>query len=60
MIMANLIILNRLERAASSGMVASRVGLALKRAVRFPAYRRLLGDLPGYDTSATGELEILN
>ena len=33
---------------------------ALKKTVRSPGYRRLLGDLPGYDTSATGELETLN
>ncbi len=31
--------------------------LALQRVVRSTTYRRLLGDLPGYDGSATGELE---
>jgi molybdate-binding protein len=30
---------------------------ALVRFVRGAAYRRLLGDLPGYDTTQTGELE---
>jgi molybdate-binding protein len=30
---------------------------ALQKTVRSPSYRRLLGDLPGYDTSATGESE---
>jgi molybdate-binding protein/transcriptional regulator with XRE-family HTH domain len=30
---------------------------ALVRLVRGPAYRRLLGDLPGYDVAQTGELE---
>jgi molybdate-binding protein len=32
---------------------------AFQKAVRSPSYRRLLGDLPGYDSSATGELEKL-
>ena len=31
----------------------------LQATVRSPAYRGLLGDLPGYDSSATGELENL-
>ncbi len=30
---------------------------ALVRVVRSAAYRRLLGDLPGYDAAQTGELE---
>lgn len=30
---------------------------ALVRQVRSPSFRRLLGELPGYDSSATGELE---
>jgi hypothetical protein len=29
---------------------------ALVAAVRSPAYRRLLGELPGYDSAATGAL----
>jgi molybdate-binding protein/DNA-binding XRE family transcriptional regulator len=33
---------------------------ALQKALRSAAYRRLLGDLPGYDASATGELQTLN
>jgi len=33
---------------------------ALCKTVRSVTYRRLLGDLPGYDASATGELENLN
>jgi molybdate-binding protein/transcriptional regulator with XRE-family HTH domain len=44
-------------RAADAG--DPRIG-ALQATVRSPTYRRLLGDLPGYDTSATGEMEILN
>ena len=32
---------------------------ALQKTVQSPSYRGVLGDLPGYDASATGELEIL-
>ena len=32
---------------------------ALQKTVQSPSYRGILGDLPGYDASATGELEIL-
>jgi molybdate-binding protein len=30
---------------------------ALLKAVRSPAYREVLGDLPGYDSAETGELQ---
>lgn len=30
---------------------------ALRTAVRSPAYRKALGDLPGYDSAETGELQ---
>jgi molybdate-binding protein/DNA-binding XRE family transcriptional regulator len=33
---------------------------ALTKTVRSLAYRRLMGDLPGYDASATGELEAIH
>lgn len=33
---------------------------ALRTTIQSPTFRRLLADLPGYDTSATGELEKLN
>lgn len=33
---------------------------ALLKTLRSAAYRRLLGDLPGYDASTTGELQTLN
>src|SRR4029077_7784685 len=35
-----------------------RIG-ALIKAVRSPAYRRLLGELPGYDSSPAGEIEVI-
>ena len=39
------------------GFLADPRGRALLRVVRSEAYRRLLADLPGYDTARTGELQ---
>jgi hypothetical protein len=33
---------------------------ALRQTVRSTSYRRLLGDLPGYDVSTTGEQECVD